>query len=304
MDNRTITPEWEDYRVVLAVARAGTALAAAKALGVTHSTVLRRLGGLESRLGARLFDRSKTGMAATPAGETLRLAAERMEEIDHEATRQIIGRDLGLAGVIRVTTTDTLAARVVPELIASFRAAHPGITLELTTTAGMANLSRREADIAVRATRRPPDAALGRRVGDIATALYAAPEIAGLVGEDPLTGSVPWILPDECLADLPSTEWSRRRVPTDRVALRCDSVTNMAAAARAGIGVAALPCFLVEDDPALARIGAPVPELATGLWILTHADLRRTARIRVFMDLAARSLAALSATFQGPIVTT
>lgn len=295
--------DWEDYRVVLSVARTGSALRAAQVLGVTHSTVLRRLDGLERRLGARLFERSRSGMAATTAGETLRRAAERMEDIDFEATRRVLGRDLELTGVIRVTTTDTLAARVVPELIAGFRQDHPGIAFELTTGAAMANLTRREADIAIRATTRPPQTALGRRIGAIATAFYATPTIASDIEGPPPFEDVTWVLPDDSLADLPVTGWARGIIADDRVALRCDSVTNMVAAARAGIGVAALPCFLAEPDPALYRVAGPLSELASELWVLTHADLRRTARIRAFMDFTARTLTALSAELRGPIVT-
>jgi len=295
--------DWEDYRVVLGVSRAGSALKAAKSLGVTHSTILRRLDGLERRLGARLFERSRSGMAATTAGETLRRAAEHMEEIDFEATRQVLGRDLGLTGVIRVTTTDTLAARAVPELVAEFRQAHPGIGFELTTGAAMVNLTRREADIAIRATLHPPDAALGRRVGAIATALYAAPAIASGIKGSPPFESIAWILPDDSLVDLPATRWARDAIPDERVALRCDSVTSMIAATRAGIGVAALPCFLAEPDSEIRRVSEPLPALASELWVLTHRDLRRTARIRAFMDFAARSLSVLSAEPEGSIVT-
>src|SRR4051812_22413102 len=166
---------WTDLQHVLAVADAGSLAAGARALGVNHTTVLRRIAAFEQMLGVKLFVRSPAGYTLTVAGEEVAAGARAMQETAHAVERTIAGRDLRLTGSVRVTSTDTLAASLLLPALASFTRAQPGIALEVTTTNVMANLTRRDADVAVRPTTNPPANLVGRRVATVAIAIYAAP---------------------------------------------------------------------------------------------------------------------------------
>ncbi|HJU30330.1 MAG TPA: LysR family transcriptional regulator, partial [Hyphomicrobiaceae bacterium] len=147
-------PSWDDLRVLLAVARHGSLSGAARALGVNHSTVLRRVAALEAAIGTRLFDRLPGGYALTPAGDDMHMVAARLEEEIAAAQRRLAGRDAQPSGTVRVTTIDILALYVLPRHLTSFRAAYPGISIELVIAETPFSLTRREADVAIRATTR------------------------------------------------------------------------------------------------------------------------------------------------------
>jgi DNA-binding transcriptional LysR family regulator len=289
--------DWDDLRLVLSIARARSLSGAARALGVNHATVFRRLGAIEARLGVRLFDRHKGGYVPTAAGEELERVAAGIDEQVADLDRRLTGRDLRLEGTLRVTTVDTIATTLMPPVMARFAAAYPGVTLELAVEKAIVSLSRREADVAVRPTTEPPEGLVGRRIADFTFAVYAASTYLEGAGVREERDHV-WIVPDDSLGHLPSTKWVRRLAPS-RVALRTDSFVAMAAAAAAGIGVAALPCYTGDSHPDLVRVGRPRPGLGATLWLLTHEDLRRTARVRAFMDLAASALGAQRALIEG-----
>jgi len=154
--------EWDDLRIVLAVSREGTLSGAARRLGVTHSTVFRRLGAIEEQIGVRLFERFRDGYVPTPAGETTAETAARLEDEVLTLERRLSGQDLRPSGVVRITTTDTLGTILMRHLQA-MRALHPGIQFEVVISNAMANLTRREAEIAIRPTLEPPESLVGRR---------------------------------------------------------------------------------------------------------------------------------------------
>lgn len=294
--------DWDDLRYVLAVAEASSLAAAARALGVNHTTVLRRVSAFEQRLDLRLFDRLPSGYALTAGGEELIAAARRMAETVTGLERHLLGQDLRLEGGLRVTTTDTLMASLLPPLLAAFRERHPGITVEVATTNLFANLTRRDADVAIRPSADPPETLVGRRVSGVAFAIYGAPGLgdarAGHLTLDALrTGR--WIGLDDSLAESSVARWMRRSLTEAEIALRCDSLLAVRSAAEAGLGLAALPCYLGDSSPALVRFGAPLLEMATALWVLTHEDLRRTARVSAFTEFAAETLGAQRALLEG-----
>lgn len=274
--------DWDDFRYVLAVDAAGSLAGAARALGVNHSTVLRRIGALEKRLGLRLFDRLPTGYVLTAGGQELVDAARRIDETVTALERRIAGQDLRLTGMLRVTTTDTLAASLLPEILAAFRAEHPGIGIELVVSNTMLNLTRRDADVAIRPSLDPPETLIGRRVSSIAFAVYASPAYLSDAPADAKTlDRSAWVTPDDSLADSSVWKWMRATLPYVEVSLRADSLLVLRHAATAGLGLAALPCYLAESWPGLVRVSPPLEAMTTALWVLTHADLRRTARQRV-----------------------
>lgn len=286
-----------DLGLVLAIADAGSLTGAARRLGVDHSTAFRRLGALEGRLGVRLFERGRDGYGATAAGEAAIAAARRILAEVGALERRLMGEDLRPSGTVRVTTTDTLLDFLAP-LFAAFQAAHPEIAVEVVAANAFFTLTRRDADVAIRPAAEAPEALVGRRVATLATAIYAAPAYlarhAGAVLEDH-----DWVGPDDSLGHLGSAKWMRAHVPPERVVMRGNSLLALAAAARAGIGVAPLPCYLADPDPALVRVAAPLAEMASALWLLTHPDLRRVARVRAFLDFMAARLARARALLEG-----
>ena len=169
------------------------------------------------------------------------------------------------------------------------RATHPGIVVELVTDNAFLSLTRRDADIALRPAATAPEGLVARRLGDVGTAVYASDAyLADRAASDP--GTLDWLAPDDSLSHLGSARWIAAQVAPERIVLRASSLTALRAAARAGIGVAPLPCFIGDGDPGLVRVMPPVAEMATRLWLLTHPDLRRTGRIRAVMDLLAQRL--------------
>ncbi|QCI67825.1 LysR family transcriptional regulator [Phreatobacter stygius] len=276
--------DWQDLRYVLAVADTRSLASAARALGVNHTTVLRRVNAFEQRLGLRLFDRLPTGYALTGGGEELLATARSMAATVTALERRLAGQDLRLEGTLRITTTDTLMASVLPPLIARFRQMHPGILIEVATANALANLTRRDADVAIRPASDPPEALVGRRISGIAFALYAAYQPAGDLTDQP------WLAPDDSLATSTIARWMRQTLPGASIALRADSLVVLRNAARAGLGIAALPCYLGDRTAGLSRIGAPIAAMATDLWVLTHEDLRRTGRVSAFTEFIAAAL--------------
>ena len=271
----------EDLRLLLALADAGSLAGAARAARVNHASAWRRLGGLEKRLGVRLFDRSRAGYQATAAGEEAIAAARRTLDGLAELERRLAGQDVRPAGPVRLTTTDTLLDLVVPAL-GALRRSHPGILVELVTDNAFFTLTRRDADIALRPAAAAPEGLVARRLATIATAVYAR---RGTPADDPF--ALDWVAPDESLAHLAAARWIAARVPQARIVLRASTLTALRAAVRAGIGATALPCFMGDGDAELVRLLEPQPAMDSALWLLTHPDLRRVARIRVVLDALA-----------------
>jgi DNA-binding transcriptional LysR family regulator len=281
---------WDDLRYVLAVAAEGSLAAAARALNVNHTTVLRRVNAFEERLGLRLFERLATGYVLTPGGEELVEAARRMEDTAVALERRLSGRDRRLAGTVRVTTTDTLTYSTLPAVLAAFRMTHPGIELDLAVSNLFFDLTKLAADVAVRPADKPPQGLTGRRVSAIAFAIYASPQYLAEHGDAGDLASHDWVVPSDELAGTSVARWMRAAIPHARVALKTNSLLVLRHAAAAHLGLAALPCYLGDSSRDLVRIHPPIAAMTTALWILTHEDLRRTARIRAFVRFAADAL--------------
>ncbi len=296
--------DWNDLRLVLAVARAGGLSGAARALGVNHSTAFRRLNALEERLGARLFERLPAGTyAPTPAGDRVAAAAERMETETAALDRDITGRDHRLTGRVRLTMSETFAFRLLAPLMARFRELYPGVVVELLADSRLLSLSRREADVALRAAR-PREAELfGRRLCDVAWTVYGSPK---LLAEHGVPRSVaelarlPFIGWGADTVGVGAAEWVEATLPPERIVYRSSSLVHQMVAAREGIGLAALPCYHGDPEPGLRRaLAEPVPALSRELWVVTHEDLRRTARVRACLDVLGEGILAQRALIEG-----
>lgn len=292
------TLDWDDLRIVLAVARNGTLSGAARALKVTHSTVFRRLGTIEEKMGVRLFERFRDGYAPTPAGETAAAVAGRVDDEVVALERRLSGQDLRLSGTVRITTTDTLASMVIQHLPA-LRARHPDLQVDIAISNIMANLTRREADIAVRPTQEPPDLLVGRRIAPIAHAIYASRDYLAQQTSNELPTHL-WVGLDDALDGTVIGHWMRENVAPSQVICRLDALPALCDAASAGMGLALLPCYLGDTTSGLRRTAwKPVGEPRSALWLLTHDDLKRTARIRAPMDFLASALGTQRALLDG-----
>lgn len=290
---------WDDLRTALAVARAGSLSGAARRLGVNHATVYRRLGNLEQRLGVRLFERARTGYAATPAGEELAALAERLEAELTTAERRLLGRDLRPSGTVRVTTTDTLLFGLLTPIFGAFRRAHRDITLDVAVSNLVFNLSKRDADVAIRPSPAPPETLVGRKVADIGMAVYAAKDHPAASQSTPDLATFDWIGPDDSLSHIRLARWMVEHRLDARAKYRVDTLIGLLDAARTGLGLAVLPCYLGDPEPGLARVRGPIDALQGELWLLTHPDLRKAARIRTFVDFMFEELRARKDLFTG-----
>jgi DNA-binding transcriptional LysR family regulator len=294
MKDSARTLAWDDFRLINAVAEARNLPAAAARLGIDHSTVFRRLRQVEHLLGQPLFERHRSGYTLTPAGEEVASLAARVDEDITAVIRRLAGHAAAPSGEIRVATSDSLLTDLLMPMLARFRRSNPEIRLDLVTGNAAANLSRRDADVAVRATDAPPDTLVGRRVARIAWARYGAADPGAPPAEDS-----DWVCLGDNLAGLKVVRHAREQVPADRLVGRFDTVLGLAHAVSAGIGIGHLPCFIGDAWRGLRRLAPPEPDFATDLWLLTHPDLRQTPRIRAFMDDIAAQIAASRALIEG-----
>jgi len=281
--------DWDDVRYFLAVARQGSLSAAARILGVNHSTVLRRIAGLETAMGVRLFDKLPRGYALTAAGEDLHRTALSMEETLAAASLRLSGRDAQLDGTLRVTTVDIMAMHILPRHLAAFRARHPRIRVDVTVAEASLSLTRREADVAIRLIAEPPDNLVGRALSGLAFAPYgAAAAVEGHGGA--ALAEAPWIGLDESFDHTAMTRWLRAEVPPERIVCQLNSVATLVEMVRAGVGFGLLPCALADRMPELRRVAPPMADSGTRVWLLTHRDLRMMGRVRAFLDFMAAAL--------------
>jgi DNA-binding transcriptional LysR family regulator len=279
--------DWDNLRVFMALAREQTVRAAATALGVSHSTVSRRLEAFERELGVRLFERQPDGFVLTPVGEDTLQTAERLEESIDGLQRRVRGQDASLHGDLRVTMPDLLAAKLLmPDLVA-FGERYPDINLEVAISYTTFDLARREADVAIRITRDPPEQLIGRKVITFARTAYASRDYLARHDPQHQPESVTWIGWDDSTRH---PRWVRATaIPNAPVRGRMNNAMVQLAACKAGMGLAMLPCFMGDSEPELARVPPGRPEPAWDIWILTHEDLRATARVRAFMDTMAEA---------------
>lgn len=287
---------WDDLKIFRAIAATGSVRRAGAQLKVSHSTVSRRLDALEHDLGVRLFDRLPSGYQPTPAGAEILELTQDVSAAVHRIELRLAGQDNRLTGEIRVTAPDLLAYGILMPMLGRFTELYPDIAISLNASYEIADLNKREADVAVRITEAPPGHLVGRRVATYAMAVYATPAYLDThdLTQPSATNWIGWG-DDERFPD-----WVRQSsfpaIPTKG---RYPNALVQLAAARAGLGIAMLPCFLGDADPGLVRV-VPQPEQQThAVWVLTHPDLRNTARIRTFTRFLADAFAAEAELLEG-----
>ena len=288
--------DWDDIRYFLAVARSGSIRAAAHAMAVNHSTVSRRIDAFETRLGARLFERLPKGYFLTEAGEHILDLAHRIEADAVAVERRLAGRDANLGGTLKVTLPNTIATKLImPDLIA-FSDAHPEIQLDLDVSLSMVDLAWRQADVAIRISNDPPGNLVGRRLVKYARSIYGSP--AYLRGRDLANGdSLEWIGWKDTVEH---PQWVREsHYPDAPVRHRVPNTLAHLEAAKNGMGICVLPCFVGDTEPGLRRLPPGTAEPDREIWLLTHEDLRNTARVRRFMDFMADAITAKKDLLEG-----
>lgn len=277
--------DWNDIPYFLAVADSGSLSGAASILAVNHSTVFRRINTLEEKLGVRLFDRLPDGYSLTDTGTSVLQYARQAENSVISFERSIAGKDFRLSGEIRVTAPFSMASTFLAPCVAQFQAKQPGIKIEVVVSDALHDLSRRDADIALRATTNPPEYLIGRKVGDFIWHVYASKRYIKKFGQPASMHTLQQhrlIGPDDSLLRLPAFKWLQEHCPTENFVCSASDLTTIAALCAQGLGLAVLPSAYFA--PTLVKLFALKPTFVDELWILTHPDLRHVARIRVFSE--------------------
>jgi DNA-binding transcriptional LysR family regulator len=279
------TLSWDDFRYVKAIADTKSLAGAAEALNVNHSTVFRRLGLIEQELGTRLFERGRAGYSLTPSGEEMVQLAGHLGESILCFERKVTGQDLRPAGELRVTTSDLILLHLLTDILVGFRQNYPEIILDIVVSNRVFNLSKRDADVAVRATYQEPEGLTGRRAARIAWAVFGPEKLAGQPFDPDIDSPKhDWITFADAASIARAGKWLKEHVDPDRIAFKTNTMVGLAEAAAGGVGIVLLPCFVGTAVTGLAQLSPVLPELEGELWLLTHPDLRNTARVRSFLD--------------------
>ena len=286
--------QWDDLRIFLAVAREGSISGAAKRLAVQHSTVSRRLRALEESLATPLLERKTSGYELTGAGEALRLSASKIEAQILAFEGALGGRESGVSGELKVTAINNMASSILMPMFTRFSANYPQIELHVQVSNKFVRLAERDADIAIRLTNAPTDTLIGTRLVTVASTVYGARDYCA----DVQAGlAVKKWLGIECCGFHMS--WTKEACPEHEHNFFVDDTLLTVAALREGAGLAYLPCFMGDSDPALVRFCPPERQHDLGLWLLCHRDLRRTQRVRLFREHMLRGVAEVADLFEG-----
>lgn len=279
-----------DLELVLALVRGGTLADAGERLAVDASTVFRAIQRIERGLGQRLFERSRTGYQALALAQALATHAEQLEVTLESARSAVQQRPDEVSGTVRITTTDSILHGLVAPALKPLSVLHPRLDYELHAGNELANLTRRDTDIAVRATKRPPPHLVGRQVGVIKVALYASAQSTWRSLDEAKANQAAWIAPDEALPEHPSVLWRKRHLPKVAPTYRVNSLLTVMELVSLNLGVGILPMFLAEGREGLVRITDELEEGRTELWLLTHPESRHVRRVSTVFGHLAQTL--------------
>jgi DNA-binding transcriptional LysR family regulator len=283
--------DWNDLKAFLGVARGGSTLAAAKALGVNQTTVARRVESLEQALGLKLFERGQAGSRLTEAGRDLMAEAEKVEKAAGGFLSRAQAHGRGMAGSIRITCTEMLANASITPAIGKFRQLYPEVQIDLVITDLALDIAAGEADLAIRSGRLlPPSDLVARKLADYQFALYCSRDYAAQRGvpasldelkdHDLIGGEAP-------TGPLPAMDWMFAAADGKPPTHSSNSTTNLFHAVRAGLGVAPLPCILADSQRRLIRCSEPIDDARFSSWIVTRREIKDAPRIRAFIDFLA-----------------
>lgn len=283
-----ITPA--DLDVMLALVRGRTLAGAGERLGLDASTVFRALQRIERGVGRPLFERSRSGYRPTELATELATHAEHMEAALEAARSSVDAEPSGVSGTVRITTTDTILHGLIAPALLALRDDHPQLDFELHTGNELASLTRRDADIAVRATKRPPQHLIGKNMGPIRAALYAARRGAVHSFEPVEHGEADWVAPDDALPEHPSVVWRKRHFPKAQPRYRVHSILSVLELVALGMGVGIVPLFLAQGRKDIVQLTEPLEECETELWLLAHPESRHLRRVSTVYSHLSQSL--------------
>jgi len=279
-----------DLELTLALVRGRTLAAAAERLGVDASTVFRSLQRIERGLARPLFERTRSGYVATELATQLAAHAEAMEVAVEAARSAAAAEPSQVSGTVRITTTDTILHGLVAPALLALRDVHPLLGYELHAGNELASLTRRDADIAVRATKRPPPHLVGRQVGTLRVAVFAAKKGSVRARAQVDAGQADWIAPDDALPEHPSVVWRKRQHPKVEPRYRVNSILSVLELVALGLGVGVLPLFLAAGRRDVVALSPPLETAETDLWLLAHPESRHLRRVAAVYGHLARTL--------------
>jgi len=275
---------WDHLRYFLALADAGSLSLAATELGVSHTTVMRRVRSLESELETHLFDHTNQGHTLTPAGEQLHYEVKKMSLNVDNISRQVSGVDQRIEGPVVITTTDTLGFFIMPGLIRELASTYPELSIRLRVSNSLSDISNRDADIALRTGLEPPPQLVGRRIATMDFSVCASRDYVAThkLKKFPVNNSEhQFIVYDKDIAGTALGDWLNAKVSDGAGKVTANAPLTAYHLCCAGVGIAALPTYLIESNDDLVRLPANESIASNGVWLLSHVDLRDTVRIRL-----------------------
>ncbi|MGH1480671.1 MAG: LysR family transcriptional regulator [Geminicoccales bacterium] len=282
-ENRHLISNWDILRLILAIDRQGGVSGAARFMGVTHATISRRLARAEDHAGAAFFERLPAGLRLTEAGRAVLAHATRIEPEINSLERQLMAHEDGLSGPLRVTIPPLMLTAALSRDIAQFAAAHPEVKIEFVGDNNLLNLHQREADVAIRVTRRPPETLWGRKLTDQHAGYYASTDwlsvsplrSGGVSGDIPLISFASW--------PTPIPKILQQVCPNVRIVARSDDMATALQMVQAGLGLTRVPRILGDSLGGLSLVRSLPKEIYAPIWLLTHPDLRKNKRVEAFM---------------------
>jgi DNA-binding transcriptional LysR family regulator len=265
---------WDGIKFVLAVAQEGSLNAAAKKLGVTHATVMRRVASFEAKIGCAVFLKTASGYSVLPEADAILLAARNVEDAVLSVDRAVLNNDQALSGVVRIASTDSLCQILLPGISKSISSKYPDLSLALLSANTYHDLSRLSADIAVRPMQEPTEGL----VGTIAGQLYFHP-----YGTD--NGDAHWIGLKGALKRSKAAQWMDENIPADQIVHEADSFLVSRELSASGLGKTVLPCFVGDQDPRLKRVCKPFPTISVPVWVAAQEEVSRNVRFCAVQEI-------------------
>lgn len=269
---------WDDLRYFIEVVRSSNVSEAGKRLHVNPSTVSRRIASLELQLGKTLFDRTTKGWVITPTGEKIVEFAEEMADSVNAVQRKVEFDSKEVSGLVRLAVSDVCVKRFVLPAIRDFKQAHPDVDIELIAVEEELNLAAHDVDIAIRATNTPPPNLVGKHIGTMAFHVYGHEDLLQNMNPNK-PPCITWVGDGVTLP-----YWIKKNFPKLKRVYRTNSAVVMFEMCKAGLGLALLPCPLGDEADELVRMPVEYIEPGLDIWVLSHVDLRTTARVRLFRD--------------------
>jgi DNA-binding transcriptional LysR family regulator len=269
---------WDDLRTVLMLVRHGSLAGAADVLDINYTTVARRVRRAEDALNQLLFERLPDGYRPTEAAHLIAEHAEKMENAEHGMMRQLKGTSTELSGMLKITAPHVLIANFLSPVIDEFCKAHPRIDLRILATTELLDLTRLEADLAIRISRNPGSTLTGVRLLKQDTASFGNQEVANRIQSDP-TSMIDWLVYDSH-PNLPKA--ISPEFPNNRARLRFDDIVAMIGAAQAGLGIVRMPMFLGRASDGLVQVPVLPPQPYADIWVVGHPDVWPSQKLRAF----------------------